>query len=49
MRNRFNPQRDSHWFGSIVNLITSITMLAIVLTGQRSFASASTARWSICW
>lgn len=33
MRNRFNPQRDSHWFGSIVNLITSITMLAIVLTG----------------
>ncbi len=33
LRNRFNADLDKHWFGAVTNLISSITMLAIVLTG----------------
>lgn len=33
MRNRFNPTLDRSWFGSIVQVINNVTMLAIVLTG----------------
>ncbi len=33
LRARFNPSLDKSWFGSITNIITSITMLSIVLTG----------------
>lgn len=33
LRARFNPSLDKSWFGSINNIITSITMLSIVLTG----------------
>ena len=33
MRNRFNPNLTQSWFGSIVELINNITMLAIILTG----------------
>ena len=33
MRARFNAQLNKSWFGSINNIITSITMLSIVLTG----------------
>ncbi|MGA0532656.1 ABC transporter permease [Hansschlegelia sp. KR7-227] len=33
LRARFNPQLDKSWFGSIHNVISSITMLSIVLTG----------------
>ncbi len=33
LRARFNPQLNKSWFGSINNIITSITMLSIVLTG----------------
>jgi ABC-2 type transport system permease protein len=33
LRARFNPQLDKAWFGSIHNVISSITMLSIVLTG----------------
>ena len=32
-RMRFNPALDKAWFGSITNVITSITMLSIILTG----------------
>lgn len=33
LRPRFNPQLDKSWFGSIMEVINNITMLAIVLTG----------------
>jgi len=33
LRSRFNPELNKSWFGSITNAISSITMLAIVLTG----------------
>jgi ABC-2 type transport system permease protein len=33
LRNRFNPQLNKGWFGSINELITAITMLSIILTG----------------
>ncbi|SOC34809.1 ABC-2 type transport system permease protein [Rhizobium subbaraonis] len=33
LRARFNPQLDKGWFMPISNVITAITMLAIVLTG----------------
>lgn len=32
-RNRFNQNLDKSWFGAIVSVISSITMLSIVLTG----------------
>jgi ABC-2 type transport system permease protein len=32
-RMRFNPQLDKSWFGSVMEIVNSITMLAIVLTG----------------
>ena len=33
MRSRFNPNLTKSWFGAITNVITSVTMLSIVLTG----------------
>lgn len=33
LRSRFNPELNKSWFGAITNLINSITMLSIVLTG----------------
>ena len=33
MRARFNPQLNKSWFGAINQVITSITMLSIILTG----------------
>ncbi|WP_020186168.1 ABC transporter permease [Methylopila sp. 73B] len=33
LRARFNPELDKGWFGAISNVIQSITMLSIVLTG----------------
>ncbi len=33
LRVRFNPELNKAWFGAINNVISSITMLAIVLTG----------------
>ena len=33
IRNRFNPELNVSWFGSIHNVISSITMLSIILTG----------------
>lgn len=33
LRARFNPQLYKSWFGAVTNVITSITMLSIVLTG----------------
>lgn len=33
LRARFNPEMNKAWFGSIMNVISSITMLSIVLTG----------------
>jgi len=33
LRARFNPQLNKGWFGSVMNVINSITMLSIVLTG----------------
>ena len=33
LRPRFNPELNKAWFGAITNVITSITMLSIVLTG----------------
>ncbi len=33
LRARFNPQLDKAWFGAITNVISSITMLSIILTG----------------
>ncbi|RVT69807.1 ABC transporter permease [Agrobacterium sp. CNPSo 2736] len=33
MRSRFNQNLDNGWFGAITNVISSITMLSIVLTG----------------
>ena len=33
LRARFNPELNKGWFGAISNVITSITMLSIVLTG----------------
>ena len=33
LRVRFNPQLDKGWFGAINNIISSITMLSIILTG----------------
>ncbi|WP_160121602.1 ABC transporter permease [Rhodovarius lipocyclicus] len=33
LRARFNPELNQVWFGSVMNVIMSITMLSIVLTG----------------
>ena len=33
LRARYNPEMDGGWFGAIHNVITSITMLSIILTG----------------
>lgn len=33
LRARYNPQLNKGWFGAVSNIINSITMLAIVLTG----------------
>ncbi|MBR5733995.1 MAG: ABC transporter permease [Desulfovibrionaceae bacterium] len=33
LRVRFNPQLDRAWFGSIMEIINNITLLAVVLTG----------------
>ncbi len=33
LRARFNPDLDKSWFGAITNLLSSITMLSIILTG----------------
>lgn len=33
LRARFNPELNKNWFGVVNNIITSITMLSIVLTG----------------
>lgn len=33
LRSRFNPNLDNGWFGAVTNVISSITMLTIVLTG----------------
>ncbi|WP_142850624.1 ABC transporter permease [Telmatospirillum sp. J64-1] len=33
LRSRFNPNLNKGWFGAITNVISSITMLSIVLTG----------------
>ncbi len=33
LRARFNPGLEKAWFGAVTNVLTSITMLAIVLTG----------------
>jgi ABC-type multidrug transport system, permease component len=33
LRARFNPELNKAWFGSINNVISSITMLSIILTG----------------
>jgi ABC-2 type transport system permease protein len=33
LRARFNPQLNKGWFGAIDNVISSITMLSIILTG----------------
>lgn len=33
LRARFNPELNKGWFGAVMNVINSITMLSIVLTG----------------
>ncbi|CAA2159900.1 Inner membrane transport permease YhhJ [Methylobacterium brachiatum] len=33
LRARFNPELNKSWFGAVVNVINSITMLSIILTG----------------
>jgi ABC-2 type transport system permease protein len=33
LRARFNPELEESWFGSVMELINSITMLSIILTG----------------
>ncbi|PTM40652.1 ABC transporter permease [Bosea sp. 124] len=33
LRSRFNPELNKGWFGAIMNVVLSITMLSIVLTG----------------
>ena len=33
LRARFNPSLNQSWFGAITNVITSVTMLSIILTG----------------
>lgn len=33
LRSRFNQELNKGWFGAITNIITSITMLSIILTG----------------
>ncbi|MEH6721827.1 MAG: ABC transporter permease [Aurantimonas endophytica] len=33
LRARFNPELNGGWFGAITNVVSSITMLSIVLTG----------------
>lgn len=33
LRARFNPPMNQSWFGAVTNVITSVTMLAIILTG----------------
>ncbi len=33
LRMRFNPAGDRSWFGSVMEIVNSVTMLSIVLTG----------------
>lgn len=33
LRARFNPELEDRWFGSVMELISNITMLSIILTG----------------
>jgi len=32
-RNKYNPNLEGHWFGSIMEIISNVTLLAIILTG----------------
>ncbi len=33
VRNRFNPNLESSWFGALMDIIDNVTMLSIILTG----------------
>lgn len=33
LRARFNPELNKQWFGSVVQIINNVTMLAVILTG----------------
>lgn len=33
VRNEFNPELDKSWFGAVMEIVSAITMLAVVLTG----------------
>ncbi len=33
LRNRFNPELDKTWFGSLIEVINNVTILTIILTG----------------
>ena len=49
VRIAFNPNVTTAWFTSVMGIINNVTMLAIILAGAASCASASTAPWTICW
>src|SRR5262249_37748689 len=33
LRERFNPELDRSWFGSVIQIVNDVTMLSIILTG----------------
>jgi hypothetical protein len=45
VRIAFNPSVSTAWCTAVMGIINSITMLAIILSVPRSYASASMARW----
>jgi ABC-2 type transport system permease protein len=49
VRIAFNPNVTTTWFTSVMGIINSITMLAIILAGAAVIRGGSTARWTICW
>jgi ABC-2 type transport system permease protein len=49
IRARFNPNLYSSWFTSVMQVVNSVTMLTVILTGAALSASVSRARSSICW
>ncbi len=42
LRARFNQDLNKGWFGAINNVISSVTMLSIILTGAALIRSANT-------
>ena len=49
VRIAFNPNVNTAWFTSVMGILNSVTMLAIILAGAAWCGSASMGRCTTCW